>query len=693
MKFSRQLEFNAHAPWHGHYLAYRKLKKLIKLQRSSLLSVQDRWDAFHRELDSELTLSSLFFRDTLTDKTKLCRKLVSDLDSPSETRRLREDCLHLFLEISELENFVNLTSEGYRKLVKKFDKFNGSHYQTTNNQVTVKSMRDALPQIHESKLSLVEAYARKFAGGSRETAAEELGRDLEELIVWDKGTIWNDLLRLERNRTRLGVTRVGVVLTADTQKRMLWFHLVVLTLFLLIISTLPFTFLSPPAQRCLALLLLVSGFWAAGWFPLFVTALAIPWIALLLDLLPGTRAEASGRILASFWGSSQALVLGSFALAAGLSKLRLDKAAACRFLALVGSGKRRLLLGLMLIGWLVSALIGNVAASVLALAAAQPILDELPQRSVRGFPQQLLLGIAFACNLGGMTSPVASTQNIIAFAALTPLGVSFGPWVAAGVSVSFLSLLFGYVFLLIQFRSAEKPEPLLESVEVELPPRLRDFSFGAWGFDHACVALVSVLAVSLWMTSSGPNSTFGDVGVASLLPLTLLFSIPGLLTKADFLSLPWDVCALLSGGSVLALVCRESTLLASVGGIAAEYIRGSSPGLVSFLTCGFVTFISSFVSHTAAANVLMPFIVELSIATFGLAGAARMAVPAALCLSAGMALPVSSFPNINALSVSPSSDSSTWLKPSDFILPGSVLSIFAAVLSSVLGDYILSSSI
>lgn len=689
MKFSRQLEFNSHAPWQGHYLPYRKLKKLIKLQRGSVATLTDRWHEFRRELDSEYNLSLLFFSETLTEKTRLCNKLVTELDSSSEARRLREDCLHVFLEISELENFVNLTSEGYRKLIKKFDKLNGTHYQTANNMTNVHSMRDSLPRIHDCKVSLVEAYAKKYAGGSRETAAEELGRDLEELIVWDKGTIWNDLLRLERNRTRLGVTRAGVVSSPESNSAMQKFHLVVISIFLLIITTLPFN-LSAPAQRCLALLILVSGFWAAGWLPLFVTALAIPWIALLLELLPYPRGVAASKILGSFWGSSQALVLGSFALAAGLSKLRLDKAAACRFLSLVGSGRKRLLFGLMIIGWIVSALIGNVAASVLALAAAQPILDELPQRAARGFPQQLLLGVAFACNLGGMTSPVASTQNIIAFAALTPLGVSFGPWVAAGVSVSFLSLLFGYGFLLFLFHRVDKPEPLLETGEVELPPRLREFSFGAWGFDHACVAFISVLAVSLWMTSSGPDSTFGDVGVASLLPLTLLFSVPGLLTKADFLSLPWDVCALLSGGSVLALVCRESTLLEAVGGIASEYIRGSSPALVSLLTCAFVTFISSFVSHTAAANVLMPFIVELSVATFGVGGAARMAVPAALCLSAGMALPVSSFPNINALSVSPSNDSSTWLKPSDFIFPGAVLSIFAAVLSAVLGDFILS---
>ncbi|EER15771.1 hypothetical protein Pmar_PMAR009888 [Perkinsus marinus ATCC 50983] len=41
------------------------------------------------------------------------------------------------------------------------------------------------------------------------------------------------------------------------------------------------------------------------------------------------------------------------------------------------------------------------------------------------------LAIAFACNIGGMTSPVASPQSVVAFALLhTNYGLSFSEWCA-----------------------------------------------------------------------------------------------------------------------------------------------------------------------------------------------------------------------------------------------------------------------
>jgi hypothetical protein len=57
--------------------------------------------------------------------------------------------------------------------------------------------------------------------------------------------------------------------------------------------------------------------------------------------------------------------------------------------------------------------ISNVPSSVLCVSIALPIVHQLP--SGDPFAKALLLGIAFSNNIGGMTTPIASPQNVIAF--------------------------------------------------------------------------------------------------------------------------------------------------------------------------------------------------------------------------------------------------------------------------------------
>ena len=47
-----------------------------------------------------------------------------------------------------------------------------------------------------------------------------------------------------------------------------------------------------------------------------------------------------------------------------------------------------------------------------------PLLRALPREST--WPKTALLGIAFSCNLGGMTTPIASPQNILLSALPAP---------------------------------------------------------------------------------------------------------------------------------------------------------------------------------------------------------------------------------------------------------------------------------
>ena len=737
MKFSYQLAYNAFAPWSGSYVEYKKLKKMMKRQRRELKDkshIPQNWEVFSKELETEIDKVGVFFTETSAKlKTKLdtlCASLAAGRAGANRDTKRRKSGTELYLELSELKKFIFLNAEGARKLVKKFDKLNGTDYLSNfveSNDV----LQDMLAEQRAVDLSidrLLSAFADAFTDGDLEAANSMLSKSLTDLVEWDKGTIWNDLLRLERNKRRI-VTRAGIVNGAKESdenggngeksdevsgkilfKSWISSPTVVANVIVLLMSGMAYMQQIPGlpfhAARCLSVLLLVSGWWSLGTFPLFVSALAVPLLVVAADVFPlASRTESAQLVLSHMWGGSQAMVLASFALAAALSKLRLDKQLACVIISIVKNGRRKIMFALMMIGWSTSFAIGNMAASVLCLSLAAPVLDELPQldAATADYGRRLLIGIAFACNYGGMTSPIASPQNIVAFASLQPFHISFAQWVFVAVPTSFILLLITFWYLMPMPRAKPSTRtlvtggtmrlPLLTTslatesdmpangdvfaVETELPPRLTDGLRKKFVWDWRRQAVVGLLffAAARWMASSITVAEFGDVGLASLLPLLLLFALPGVLNKSDFLSMPWDVCLLLASGGVLSAAVSQSQLLSIAGASASTLLSSMSPMTCQFICCVFVTLISTCVSHTAAANVLMPFIVELGQSELGKANAVRFILPVSLCLSAGMALPVSSCPNMNATAIARGTDETVpWVRPTDYLRPGLILS-------------------
>lgn len=713
MKFSYQLAFNAFAPWSDHYVQYKKLKKLIKRQRreEGKKDSNENWVLFRQELLKEIDKFGFFFTDMLL---KLNQKLHSLSVSLPEDPKGRKSATELFLQFSELKKFIFLNAEGSRKLVKKFDKLNATSFMDgfIQSSYVIQKMISEQKSIDQNIAKLVCMFADAFTEGDVDAASSVLSKSLTDLVEWEKGTIWSDLLRLERNKSRIGTRAITEVDQKQSNTRF-FANLVVLILSALAyFESFPGLDLPFHASRCLAVLLLVSGWWSLETFPLFVSALAVPLLVVVCDVIPNrSRVESANLVLSHMWGGPQAMVLASFALAAALSKQRLDKQLACVIISVIRNGREKIMIALMFIGWSASFAIGNMASSILCLSLAAPILDELPQLdpATGDFGKRLLIAIAFACNFGGMTSPIASPQNIVAFASLQKFDFSFSQWILVAVPTSFILLIASFWFLLpvpLHPHASSLRQPLLSNalpsveyaetieqqfeVQSELPPRLTDAvrkkNF-TWDWRRQAVLALLVFAAALWMATSFTVSQFGDVGLASLLPLLLLFALPGVLNKSDFLSMPWDVCLLLAAGGVLSLAVSESNLLAIAGLSASAHLEALPPFICLVIACVFVTIVSTGVSHTAAANVLMPFIVELGTSAVGSENAVRFILPVSLCLSAGMALPVSSCPNMNATAMSRSSDESVpWVRPSDYLRPGIVLSCISVAVFVLVAD-------
>jgi len=143
----------------------------------------------------------------------------------------------------------------------------------------------------------------------------------------------------------------------------------------------------------------------------------------------------------------------------------------------------------------------------------------------------------------------------------------------------------------------------------------------------------------------------------------------------DFNSFNWHTLFLLGGGNVLGKAIESSRLLDYIVDALFAALPQNHPMVMMGEILFFTLVISTFVSHTVAALILMPLIVEIGVQ---MGDAAGIAVPAAFAISAAMALPFSSFPNVIILSTNDDLDK-PYLRVRDFVVSGLPMSIMAMI--------------
>jgi len=160
------------------------------------------------------------------------------------------------------------------------------------------------------------------------------------------------------------------------------------------------------------------------------------------------------------------------------------------------------------------------------------------------------------------------------------------------------------------------------------------------------VMFVTILTLILWC--SEPSRFFGNNGIVSIVPIGLLFGAK-LLDKDDFASFPWSLIILTMGGSALGEIVSSSGLLDTSASLVMIATSGCSVYGAFILTSSLVMLVACFVSHTVGALVLVPVMQAIG-GHFSKPHERMFIMATALACSAGMALPTSSFPNMNAMS-------------------------------------------
>ena len=383
---------------------------------------------------------------------------------------------------------------------------------------------------------------------------------------------------------------------------------------------------APAAQAGMAILALAGVLWLTEAIPITFTALLIPLLAVVLGLADMKTA------LISFAHPTIFLFLGGFALAAAMTKQRIDRWLASRVMALARGHALRAAFLLIIVTSLLSMWISNTATAVMMLPVAIGMLAPIQERFPR-YGILVLLGLAWGANIGGIATLVGSPPNAITAAAL---GWGFSDWMRIGIPAYLVLMPVGMALLWLLLR----PETNLPAVSTVVMP----FPSGR---DAKLTIAIFLLTVVLWVFGASASEMMGikgdfDTWVALLAIALLGFS--RVISWGDIeRQSNWGVLLLFGGGITLSVLIESSGAGGWIANIVLAWVPSNYPWLLYLVIALFVIFLSELVSNTACAALLVPLVMTMASVT-GL-NPVTMAVLTGLTASCAFMLPVGTPPN------------------------------------------------
>jgi sodium-dependent dicarboxylate transporter 2/3/5 len=336
----------------------------------------------------------------------------------------------------------------------------------------------------------------------------------------------------------------------------------------------------------------------------------------------GLDATGYRIFLSPFFDPVVVLFLGGFVLARAVKRYELDERISRLILRRVGSEPRRVLLGMMITSAFLSMWISNTATTALMIAVAVPIVRTFEKDEP--FRRAMILGIPFACNVGGIGTPIGTPPNAVAIGILGQLGqrLTFLQWMIRGIPVVVVLLVFCWWLLCRLFPAGVREVPLRLGEEGPMDRR------------STFVLVVFGIVVCLWLTSGLHRI---PSAIVALLPLVIFFGL-GLLEHEDFQDLGWGILFIIGGGMSLGVGMRETGLSAWI----VEQVPFESMGTLGIVIAfaAAAAALTTFISNTATANLLIPIVIGV-----GGIEPRTSAVVVAIASSAAMILPISTPPN------------------------------------------------
>jgi hypothetical protein len=209
---------------------------------------------------------------------------------------LKKRTVSVYVSLCELRSFIQLNKTGFEKVLKKYDKILDrklkSQYLKTYVYPAYPFQQTTMDKLSGNLDSIERAYSQICTKGDVAEAKRELRLHLREHVVWERNTVWREMIGIERKaqaanigitQTLLGrdvhagqVRRQGDQLDSDVKEvntpigryrcpqwllgRTFWTLVACIAVFvvLLVVPIME----KPEQQNCLAMVIFVSSLWA-----------------------------------------------------------------------------------------------------------------------------------------------------------------------------------------------------------------------------------------------------------------------------------------------------------------------------------------------------------------------------------------------------------------------------------------------
>jgi len=385
--------------------------------------------------------------------------------------------------------------------------------------------------------------------------------------------------------------------------------------------------------------------WCITWW--VFEPVPIPVTSLLpIAIFPLSSVLTGEQVAAAYGNKLVLLLLGGFLLSTAISHCGAHRRLALTMVHWFGNDNpKRLVLGFMLASATLSMWISNTAATLMLLPVALAVIDSADNKAL-GLP--LLLGLAYAASVGGISTPIGTPPNLIfmqVYEENTGLQVSFSQWMMWALPLVIVFIPIIWLWL---------TRKLSNTGHLHLP------AVGKWSTHEVRVMIIFGMTALLWITRREPFggwSTWFDLPQANdasvaLLAVIALFVIPNgskiesskqkLLDWKTAQQIPWGILLLFSGGICLAKAFVISGLSAQLGEQLSAVTTFSIITMMAVIALS-VTFMTEATSNMATTAMLMPVLAATAL-NAGIDPLLLM-IPATFSASCAFMLPVATAPN------------------------------------------------
>ena len=115
---------------------------------------------------------------------------------------LKKRITNTYVNVCELRSFIQLNEKGFTKVLKKYDKVLDRNLKTDWINKHVKTAHpfqaETMDALQEQLGRLEQAYAGIVTHGDVDAAKRELRLHLREHVVWERNTVWREMIGIER---------------------------------------------------------------------------------------------------------------------------------------------------------------------------------------------------------------------------------------------------------------------------------------------------------------------------------------------------------------------------------------------------------------------------------------------------------------------------------------------------------------